>query len=139
MPLDPPFAWSVGNWIEHFFDGMKEGKIRASKCPSCGRVYLPPRMICERCFSRADDWVELPVTGTVRACTKASVKVAENGDMVDLESPEIIAMVQHDGADTCIAGRLEADDASIGMKVEAVLNPKAENALDLLAGYRPAG
>lgn len=139
IPLNPPFTWSVGNWMEHFFDGLKEGKIRGSKCPECGRVYLPPRMICERCFSKADEWMELPATGVVQACTKASVKVAENGDMVDLESPEIIAMVRHDGADTCIAGRLEGGDASVGMKVEAVLEPGAENVLDLLAGYRPVG
>lgn len=139
IPLNPPFAWSVGNWMEHFFDGLKEGRIRGSKCPSCGRVYLPPRMICERCFSKADEWVELPATGTVLACTKASVKVGENGEMEDLASPELIAMVKHDGADTCIVGRLEGDDASVGMKVEAVLEPGAENALDRLAGYRSAG
>ena len=96
-------------------------------------------MICERCFARAEEWVELPATGTVQACTKASVKVAENGDLVDLEAPEIIAMVKHDGADTCIAARLEGDDASVGMRVEAVLDPDAENVLDLLAAYRPAG
>jgi len=139
IPLNPVFNWSVGNWMENFYDGMKEGKILGSKCPACGRVYLPPRMICERCFTKADEWVELPATGTVQACTRAYVQVAENGDLVDLEATEIIAMVKHDGADTCIAARLEGDDASIGMRVEAVLNPDAENVLDLLAAYRPLG
>jgi uncharacterized protein len=139
IPLNPVFGWTVGNWMENFFDGMKEGKILGSRCPDCGRVFLPPRMICERCFAKADEWVELPATGTVQACTEAAVKVAENGDMVDLENPEIIAMVKHDGADTCIAARLEGADASIGMRVEAVLNPGAENVLDLLAAYRPMG
>jgi len=139
IPLNPVFNWSVGNWMENFYDGMKEGKILGSKCPACGRVFLPPRMICERCFVKADEWVELPATGTVQACTKASVKVAENGDLVDLEAPEIIATVKHDGADTCIAARIEGADASVGMRVEAVLNPDAENVLDLLAAYRPLG
>ncbi len=139
IPINPVFNWSVGNWMENFYDGMKEGKILGSKCPACGRVFLPPRMICERCFARAEEWVELPATGTVQACTKAAVSVAENGDLVDLEAPEIIAMVKHDGADTCIAARLEGDDASVGMRVEAVLNPDADNVLDLLAAYRPAG
>jgi len=139
IPINPVFNWSVGNWMENFYDGMKEGRLLGSKCPACGRVFLPPRMICERCFARAEEWVELPATGTVQACTKASVKVAENGDLVDLEAPEIIAMVKHDGADTCIAARLEGDDASVGMRVEAVLDPDAENVLDLLAAYRPAG
>ncbi len=139
IPLNPVFNWSVGNWMEYFYDSLKEGKIMGSKCPACGYVSLPPRMICERCFTKAEDWVELPATGTVQACTLASVKVAENGDLVDLEAPEVIAMVKHDGADTCIAARLEGKDASVGMKVEAVIDSGAENVLDLLAAYRPLG
>jgi uncharacterized OB-fold protein len=138
IPINPVFAWSVGNWMENFFDGMKGGKLLGSRCPECGRVYLPPRMICERCFVKAEEWVELPETGTVEAYTTAYVKVADNGDLVDLETPEIIAMVKHDGADTCLAARLEGGDASVGMRVKAVLEPSAENVLDLLSGYRPA-
>lgn len=138
IPLNPPFTWSVGNWIEHFFDGLKAGKILASKCPSCGRVYLPPRMICERCFVKAEEWKEMPAAGTVEACTTASVEVAQDGTLADLESPATIAMVKHDGADTCIAGRVEGD-VSIGSRVEAVLNPSADNVLDILASYRPIG
>lgn len=136
IPFNPVFGWSVGNWMQHFFDGMKEGKIRASRCPDCGRVFLPPRMICERCFAQAEEWVELPETGTVEAFTEAHVKLAANGKLEDLDSPEIIAMVKHDGADTCVAARVEGGKASIGMRVKAVLDPSAENVLDLLAGYQ---
>jgi uncharacterized OB-fold protein len=139
IPINPVFNWSVGNWMEYFYDGMREGKIRGSKCPACGRVSLPPRMICERCFAKAEEWVELPLTGEVQACTRASVNVAENGDLVDLDSPEIIAMVKHDGADTCIAARIEGKDASVGMKVEAVIDTTADNVLDMLAAYKVLG
>jgi uncharacterized protein len=139
IPLNPVFNWSVGNWMEYFYDSLRVGKIMGSKCLACGYVSLPPRMICERCFVKVEDWVELPASGTVQACTVASVKVAENGDLVDLEAPEVIAMVKHDGADTCIAGRLEGKDASVGMKVEAVIDTGAENVLDLIAAYRPLG
>ena len=139
IPLNPVFNWSVGNWMEVFYDGLREGKIMGSKCPACGRVSLPPRMICERCFVKAEEWVELPSTATVQACTTASVQVAENGDLVDLDAPEIIAMVKHDGADTCIAARLEGKEAAVGTKVEAVIDTGAENVLDLLASYKAVG
>ncbi len=138
IPFNPVFKWSVGNWMERFFDGMKEGKLLASKCPACGRVYLPPRMICERCFSKAEEWVELPLTGTVEAFTAAHVGLAQNGVLEDLDQPEFIAMVKHDGADTCVAARLDAENAAVGMRVAAVLDPAAENVLDLLSGYRAA-
>ena len=138
IPLSPAFNWSVGNWMEQFFDGMKEGKILASRCPACGRVYLPPRMICERCFVKAEEWVELPETGTVETFTEAYVKLSESGKLEDLEKPEIIAMIKHDGADTCVAGRVEAGSVTVGMRVKAVLDPSASNVLDLLSGYRAA-
>ncbi len=139
IPLNPVFGWSVGNWMEHFFDGLKERRILGSRCPVCGRVFLPPRMVCERCFVKADEWVELPATGTVEACTEASVEVSEAGEMVDLEAPVAIAMVKHDGADTCVAARLEGASVPVGTRVEAVLDPEAEKAIDILAAYRPVG
>ncbi|MDY6793870.1 MAG: Zn-ribbon domain-containing OB-fold protein [Actinomycetota bacterium] len=138
IPINPTFGWSVGNWMEYFFDGIKEGKLRASKCPACGRVFLPPRMVCERCFAKCEDWVKLPETGTVQSFTTAHVKVGADGELEDLSQPEIIVLVKQDGADTCVAARLEGESASVGMKVKAVLDPSAENFLDMLAGYRPA-
>ncbi len=139
IPFNPVFAWSVGNWMERFFDGMKEGKLYASRCPACGRVFLPPRMVCERCFAKAEEWVELPATGTVESFTEAHVSMADDGTLEDLEQAQIIAMVKHDGADTCVVGKLEGGSAAVGMRVEAVFDPSAENVLDLLAGYRPVG
>lgn len=139
IPLDPPFGWSVGNWMETFFEGLRKGKVLGSKCPVCGRVYLPPRMICERCFVKTEEWVELPASGTVKTFTRAFVKVAENGELTELDATQTIAMVQHDGADTCIAARLESETPFIGMRVEAVIDPGSENVLDILTAYRPLG
>lgn len=138
LPLAPAFAWSVGNWMEQFFDGLKEKKIIASKCGKCGRVYLPPRMICERCFTKTEEWVELPETGTVEAFTEAHVKVDSNGELEDLPEPEIIALIKHDEADTCLAATVEARNASVGMRVKAVWNDAPKGVLDAISCYRPA-
>ena len=137
IAMNPPFAWSVGNWMEYFFDGLKEGVLRASKCPKCGRVFLPPRMVCEICFVKNEDWVDVPLEGTVVSFTRASVKVGADGRLEDLPAPEYIVMVKHDGADTCIAGRLEGDSCSIGIKVSAVIDAGAESPLERLSGYKP--
>ena len=137
LPMAPVFNWSVGNWMEQFFDGLKQKKIVASKCGACGRVYVPPRMICERCFAKTEEWVELPETGTVETYTMAHVKIAENGDLEDLPEPQIIAMIKHDGADTCIAARVDAQNCSVGMRVKAVWNDAPEGVLDIISAYRP--
>ena len=140
IPAVPVFSWSVGNFMESFFDGLKDGKIMGVKCPKCGRVYLPPRMICERCFTRNEEWVELPLEGTVDSFTIAHVKVGDDGELEDLETPETIGMVKHKGADTCIVARIEGldpVDASVGMQVTVVIDKSAENILDVLSHYVP--
>ncbi len=137
IPINPAFQWSVGNWMDYFYDGLKEGKLRGSRCPECGRVSLPPRMVCERCFAKCEDWVELPDTGTVVSYTVAHVKVGANGEFEELAQPEIIALVKQDGTDTCVVARLESQSASVGMKVKAVIDSEAENFVNMLAGYRP--
>ncbi|OFW59385.1 MAG: hypothetical protein A2W01_08885 [Candidatus Solincola sediminis] len=136
VPFAPVFNWSVGNWMEQFFDGLKQKKILASKCAACGRVYLPPRMICERCFDKTEEWVELPETGTVETYTMAHVGVADNGELEDLPEPQIIAMVKHDGADTCMAVRVDAQDCNVGLRVKAVWNAEPDGVLDALSAYR---
>ena len=140
IPAVPVFSWSVGNFMEGFFDGLKSGKFMGVKCPECGRVYLPPRMICERCFARNEEWVELPSKGTVKSFTVARVKVGEDGELVDLDAPELIGMVKHEGADTCIVARIEGldtEEAGVGMQVTAVLDQSAENVLNVLSHYVP--
>lgn len=140
IPAVPVFSWSVGNFMERFFDGLKDGKIMGVNCPKCGRVYLPPRMICERCFAENEEWVELPLEGTVESFTIAHVKVGDDGELEDLEAPETIGMVKHKGADTCIVARIEGldpVDASVGMRVTVVIDKSAENVLDVLSHYVP--
>jgi uncharacterized OB-fold protein len=140
VPITPDFHWSVGNYMETFFDGLKSGKFMGVKCQVCGRVYLPPRMICENCFEKTEEWVELPDTGTLVSFTLASVKVDRDGELHDLQEPRLIGMVKHEGADTCLVARLEEIDpqgVEVGMKVKAVLREDPKGVLDILSHYRP--
>ena len=125
--------------LEQFFEGLRNKKIIGSKCGACGRVYLPPRMICERCFAKTEDWVDLPETGSVETYTEAYVKVGYDGDLEELPRPEIIAMVKHDNADTCLAARLDTERAEVGMRVQVVWNDAPEGVLDAISCYRPLG
>ena len=42
-----------------FWEGLKEGKVYATKCTKCGRLYFPPTTDCPECLSSTMDWVEL--------------------------------------------------------------------------------
>ncbi|HWL90111.1 MAG TPA: zinc ribbon domain-containing protein, partial [Actinomycetota bacterium] len=63
--LDALYDWDAGEAIGAFLDGLREQRILATTCISCGRTLVPPRKFCERCFRPADGWTEVPQTGNV--------------------------------------------------------------------------
>ncbi len=120
-----------------FFIALKErGELLASRCGSCGITYCPARLFCERCFAgplEAD--VAVGPGGTVESFTVGHVGV--EGE--PMEEPIVLALVRLDGADTVLVHRLlDADEVSIGARVEAVLEPQAERTGSILdvRGFR---
>ena len=49
--------------IEQFYKFMAEGKLMACKCQKCGKIHLPPRPMCDNCFSQDFIWIEVPSKG----------------------------------------------------------------------------
>lgn len=143
LPMDASFRWSVGECMEEFYQGLGKRKLLASVCPSCGKVYVPPRTICERCYAETSEWREVGDGGTVEAFTVAHVEVdPKEGGLRDLEGSEIIALIRPDGADSAFAYRVDEaapEDMRTGMRVEAVWAAEPEGALSDLLYFRPAG
>jgi len=55
--------------IEQFYKNILQGKLVGAKCKKCGKVHLPPRPLCDACFSKEFEWVELPPNGTLLTYT----------------------------------------------------------------------
>lgn len=53
----PPFT------IEQFYKYLTEGKLMAGKCSRCGKIHLPPRPLCDNCFSNQFEWTEISGKG----------------------------------------------------------------------------
>ena len=64
ISLDQKF--STGPIMGKFLKGLKNKKIYANKCPSCGRLQLPPREVCAECRVRAGEFQEVGPGGEVR-------------------------------------------------------------------------
>ncbi len=58
--------FSTGPIMGKFLKGLKDKKIFANKCPTCGRLQLPPREVCAECRVRAADFLEVGPKGEVR-------------------------------------------------------------------------
>lgn len=49
--------------IEQFYKFLSQGKLMAGKCTRCGKIHLPPRPLCDNCFSQQFEWMEISGKG----------------------------------------------------------------------------
>jgi uncharacterized OB-fold protein len=57
-----------------FWESLKEGKIYATKCEKCGKIYFPPAADCPECLTSNMDWVELSNEAEIETFTHVVVR-----------------------------------------------------------------
>ncbi|MEM0384665.1 MAG: Zn-ribbon domain-containing OB-fold protein [Candidatus Caldarchaeum sp.] len=62
--------------IKRFFDGLREGRVYATRCPLKNVYYFPPQADCPACMDDNLEWVELSGKGQLLTYTVISVKPA---------------------------------------------------------------
>ena len=126
--MQADYFYSSGVAGDRFFKHlMKKDTFLATECPECEKVLFPPRMYCEDCFCEIHDenWMEVPSQGIINVHTTAMIDA--HGD--PMEEPAIIALIDIEGTDGAILGRIKADDPEeylCGCPVKAVLRPVSE-------------
>jgi uncharacterized OB-fold protein len=55
--------------IEQFYRNISQGKLLGAKCKKCGKVHLPPRPICDDCYSKEFDWTTISTEGKLLTYT----------------------------------------------------------------------
>lgn len=128
-----PYTWTVGSTLSRWYVELRdEGRIWANRCPSCSRVFVPPKAKCIHCYRDVSDWVELPGTGTVETCTV--VRYSEPG-LHPKEAPFAYGIIRMDGADTGMLHFIDGIDpekVKVGMRVQAVFSDeRSGNILDI--------
>lgn len=76
--------------IEQFYKHVHQGKLLGGKCKKCGKVHLPPRPLCDNCFSNEFEWVELPKRGKLLTYTIIHVAPIQFQEM----TPYAVGIVQ---------------------------------------------
>jgi uncharacterized OB-fold protein len=91
-----PYTWWAGETGSRFLLALRDNqKITGTKCGTCGKVYVPPRKNCGRCFIDMDEWVDIADEGVIEAYTV--VRYAHPVQPVD--PPFAYALIKLDGAD----------------------------------------
>ncbi|MEB3755432.1 MAG: Zn-ribbon domain-containing OB-fold protein, partial [Desulfurococcales archaeon] len=57
------FLISVEKIKKFFHEGLAQGKLLATQCKKCGRIYFPPQVDCPHCKTSEMEWIELPKEG----------------------------------------------------------------------------
>jgi uncharacterized protein len=121
------YGWDTGQAISRYLAELKEGRLIARACRKCGRVMIPPRMFCERCFRPTDEWVYVKDTGKILTFSLCYV----SWDVRRLKQPEIPAVIEIDGASPGmgilhVVKKIAPGKVRIGMAVRAVWKAKAK-------------
>ena len=119
--------------LNRYADNILEGRIIGHKCPSCGRVYVPPKGYCPLCVvaTGPENEVEVSDTGTVTGFTIVT-PVAYYGQKET--QPFVHASVLLDGADTPLGGQditgIAHEDLHSGVRVKGVWVPKKDRKVE---------
>lgn len=60
--------------ILKFWEGLKQGKILATKCTKCGTLYFPPSADCPICLKSELEWIELGNEAEIETFTHVVIR-----------------------------------------------------------------
>lgn len=126
--LTVPYELAYGPTWTKFMEGLTQEKILGSHCQECGRVLVPARSYCPRCFVELNDFTEVSQEGTI--ITWALTEYEYYG--MPTKPPFVGALIKLDGTHCNflhLIGGIDLSDAEEvrrkiknGMKVRAVWN-----------------
>jgi uncharacterized protein len=135
-PIRLEYTVRAGRDLARFLAGIAEGRFLGRRCPSCAKVYVPPRGCCPTCAVLMTDEVAVADTGTVTTFCIVNVPFAGQA----LKPPYVYASVLLDGADLAfehlVTGVAPAD-ARIGMRVRARWAPELRPTMESILGFVP--
>ncbi|MFF6883128.1 Zn-ribbon domain-containing OB-fold protein [Streptomyces sp. NPDC012421] len=113
------YTYSPGRAQTRYLRDLSERRTVGERCPSCAKVYVPPRGACPTCGVATTDRVEVGPRGTVTTYCIVNIK-AKN---LDIEVPYVYAHIALDGAGLALHGRIGGipyDQVRMGLRVEPV-------------------
>ncbi|MFX1451971.1 MAG: Zn-ribbon domain-containing OB-fold protein [Promethearchaeota archaeon] len=123
--MQADYLYPAGIAGDKFFKHLKQNdSFLATKCSSCNKIFLPPRLYCEDCFVEIpnENWMEVPLSGTIKLFTIATLNT--HGEK--LKNPKVVALINIDKTDGALLGIIKTNNLKknyLGVKVKAILRP----------------
>lgn len=130
--INQDYEWTAGLAGTRFLQELRDNaRIVGTKCKKCNKILMPPRIFCEVCFSKLDEWEVVSDEGEIYAFCVSNVGIKTE----KLEKPVIVGIINLDGADGGIyhfIDEVASDDVKIGMRVKAVFKDKKDRTGSIL-------
>lgn len=99
-------------------------RLEAGKCKKCGKIFFPPRLICDKCKSREFEKITLNENGKI--ITHTTIRVAP--EQFNTQVPYNVAIIElNDGVRiTAQVVDCKPEDVVIGKKVKIVFRKVQE-------------
>lgn len=136
-PARLDYVHTPGRAQSAYIKALEERRTVGERCPSCRKVYVPPRGACPTCGVATAEQVEVGPRGTVTTFCIVNIKAAHTANL-DIEVPYVYAHIALDGADLALHGRIAGipyDQVRMGLRVEPVWSEGARH----VDHYRPTG
>ncbi|MGW1373651.1 Zn-ribbon domain-containing OB-fold protein [Streptomyces sp. NPDC002446] len=133
-PARLDYTYSPGRAQSRYLQALTGHRTIGERCPSCRKVYVPPRGACPTCGVATGGQVEVGPRGTVTTFCIVNIK-AKN---LDIEVPYVYAHIALDGADLPLHARIGGipyDQVRMGLRVEPVWTGEGR----FPDHYRPTG
>ncbi|NDZ83432.1 DNA-binding protein [Streptomyces sp. SID10853] len=133
-PARLDYVYSPGRAQSDYINALADRRTVGERCPSCAKVYVPPRGACPTCGVATTDRVEVGPAGTLT--TYCIVNIKARG--LDIEVPYVYGHIALDGAGLALHGRIGGipyDQVRMGLRVEPVWTEGAR----FPDHYRPTG
>ncbi len=101
-------------------------RLLGSRCPACGEVFFPRRLVCAKCLHEGTEDTELSTSGTIHTWTYCHVPLFGKKD-ADVTGYGVAQVDLPEGprVQSILSG--ERDEFSIGMTVELDLETLRQN------------
>ncbi|MCX5345700.1 Zn-ribbon domain-containing OB-fold protein [Streptomyces atratus] len=136
-PARLDYTYTPGRAQSAYLNALAEQRTVGERCPSCRKVYVPPRGACPTCGVATAEQVEVGPRGTVTTYCIVNIKAAHTANL-GIEVPYVYAHIALDGADLALHGRIGGipyDQVRMGLRVEPVWTEGARHP----DHYRPTG
>jgi len=140
MPVRLEYTVTAGRTYSRYLHALAQKRIIGGRCPSCTKVYVPPRGSCPTCGVPTGEELALPHSATVTTFCVVNIPFGA----MPFRPPYVVAALLLDGADLPIlhlVRGIEADQVRMGLRVRAVWVPDGELAptVESIRWFEPSG